>query len=95
MVFHGSLSNSKYSFVSKTLRSIQAVLNPDVIWMVSIRSPISNSSSPFSNPMGTVPSALITIGITVTFVVLPRELNTCLSFHFLWFSIGGPQERQN
>ena len=36
--------------------------------MVSTRSPTSNSSSPFSNPLVTVPKAPITIGIIVTFM---------------------------
>ena len=34
--------------------------------MVSTRPPISKSSSPFSNPLVTVPNAPITIGIIVT-----------------------------
>ena len=38
--------------------------------MVSTRVLISNSSNPFTNSLVTVPSALITIGITVTFNVL-------------------------
>ena len=36
--------------------------------MVSTRPPTSKSSSPFSNPLVTVPKALITIGIIVTFI---------------------------
>ena len=65
MVFHWSLSDSK-SQVSWTLLSILAVLNNAVVWMVSIRPPTSKSSSPFSNPLVTVPNAPITIGIIVT-----------------------------
>ena len=67
MVFHWSLSDSKSPQVSRTVLSIQAVLNV-VVWMVSTRSPISKSSSPFSNPLVTVPNAPITIGIIVTFM---------------------------
>ena len=52
--------------VSRTLLSIMAVLNNAVVWMVSIRSPTSNSSSPFRNPLVTVPNAPITTGIIVT-----------------------------
>ena len=37
-----------------------------VIWMVSVRPPISNPSSPLFKLLGTVPSASITTGITVT-----------------------------
>ena len=66
MVFYWSLSDSKSSQVSRTLLSILAVLNNAVVWMVSTRPPTSKSSSPFSNPLITVPNAPITIGIIVT-----------------------------
>ena len=66
MVFPWSLSDSKSPQVSRTLLSILAVLNNAVVWMVSTRPPTSKSSSPFSNPLVTVPNALITIGIIVT-----------------------------
>ena len=65
MVFHWSLSDSKSPQVSRTLR-IQAVLNNAVVWIVSTHPPTSKSSSPFSNPLVTVPNAPITIGIIVT-----------------------------
>ena len=68
MVFPWSLSDSKYPQVSRTLLSIQAVLNNVIVWMVSTRPPTSKSSSPFSNPFVTVPKAPITIGIIVTFM---------------------------
>ena len=66
MVFHWNLSDSKSPQVSRTLLSILAVLNNVVVWMVSARPPTSKSSSPFSNPLVTVPNAPITIGIIVT-----------------------------
>ena len=66
MVFHWSLSDSKSPQVSRTLLSILAVLNNAVVWMVSTRPPTSKSSSPFSNPLVTVPKVPITIGIIVT-----------------------------
>ena len=66
MVFHWSLSDSKSPQVSRTLLSILAVLNNAVVWMVSTRPPTSKSSSPFSNPLVTVPNSPITIGIIVT-----------------------------
>ena len=68
MVFHRSLSDSKSPQVSRTLLSILAVLNNAVVWMVSTRPPTSKSSSPFYNPLLTVPKAPITIGIIVTFM---------------------------
>ena len=66
MVFHWSLSDSKSPQVSRTLLSILAVLNNAVVWMVSTRPPTFKSSSPFSNPLVTVPNAPITIGIIFT-----------------------------
>ena len=66
MVFHRSLSDSKSPQDSRPLLSILAVLNNVAVWMVSSRSPTSKSSSPFSNPLVTVPNAPITIGIIVT-----------------------------
>ena len=68
MVFHWSLSDSKSPPVSKTLISILAVLNNAVVWMVSTLPPTTKSSSPFNNPLVTVPKAPITIGIIVTFM---------------------------
>ena len=66
MVFPWSLSDSKSPQVSRTLLSILDVLNNVVVWMVFTRPPTSKSSSPFSNPLVTVPNAPITIGIIVT-----------------------------
>ena len=65
---HWSLSDSKSPQVSCTLLSILAVFNNVVVWMVSTRPPDSKSSSPFDNPLVTVPKAPITIGIIVTFM---------------------------
>ena len=68
MVFHWSLSDSEFVPVSSTLLSIQPDLNTALVWMLSIRCPISISSRPISKPLEVVPSALITIGITVAFM---------------------------
>ena len=68
MVFHWSLSDSKSPQVSRTLLSIQAVLNNVEVRKVSTHSPTSKSSSPFNNPLVTVPKAPIMIGIIVTFM---------------------------
>ena len=70
MVFHWILSDSKSPQVSRTLLSILAVLNDAVVWMVSTRPPISKSSSPYRNPLFTVPNASITTGIIVTCMFL-------------------------
>ena len=68
MGFHWRLSDSKSPQVSRILLSILAVFNNDVFWVVSTRSPTSKSSSPFNNPLVTVPKAPIPMGIIVTFM---------------------------
>ena len=68
MAFHWSLSDRKSSQVSRTLLSILAVFNNAVVWMVSTRPPTPQSSSPFSNPLVTVPNAPITSDIIVPFM---------------------------
>ena len=68
MVFHWSLSDSKSPQVFRALLSILAILNKVLLWIVSTRPPTSKSSSPFSNPLVTVPNAPITIGIIVTYM---------------------------
>ena len=67
MLFHESLSDSKFPQVSRTLHSILADLNNAVVWMVFTCPLISKSSSPFINHLVTVPRAPITVGIIVTF----------------------------
>ena len=83
MVFHWSLSDSKSPQVSRTLLSILAVLNSAVVWMVSTRPPTSKSSSPFSNPLVTVPNAPITIGIIVTCTFHSFFLNSLARSRYL------------
>ena len=68
-VFLWCLTDNKSLQVSKTLLNIMTDLNNAVIWMVSTFPLISTSSSPLTNPLGIVPSALITISITVTFLL--------------------------
>ena len=68
MVFQWSLSDSKSPQVSRILLSILADLKNAVVWMVSTCPLISKSSSPCANPLVTVLSVPITIGITVTFM---------------------------
>ena len=65
-VFHWRLSDSKFPQVSTTLLSILADFNAAVIWMISILLLITSSSNPIPSPLMSVPSALTTIGITVT-----------------------------
>ena len=95
MVFHWSLIDSKSLQVSRTCLSILAILNNAVVWMVSTRLPTSKSTSPFDNPLVTVPKALITIGIIVTFMFhsffnsLGRYLSFFShSFSFILWSAG-------
>ena len=67
MVSHGSLNN-KSPQVFWTRLNILSDLNNVVVWMVSNRPIIFKSSSPCTNLLVTVPGALITIGIIVTFI---------------------------
>ena len=66
--FIGLSVQIKSVLVSRTFLSILADLNNAVIWRVLIRPSIFNSSSPLSNPFGIVPSASITIDITIIFL---------------------------
>ena len=97
MVFYWSLSDSKSPQVSRTFLIILVVLNNVVVYMVSTRPPTSKSSSPFNNPLVTVPKAPITIGIIVIFMfhsffnslARSRYLSFfSLSFRFILWSAG-------
>ena len=95
MVFHWSLNDNKSLQVSMTLLSILAVLSNAFVWMVSTRPPTSKTSSPFYNPLVTVPNPPITIGIIVTcmfhsfFNSLARYLSFFShSFSFILWSAG-------
>ena len=61
MVFSWILSDSKFSQVFWFLLSIMSDFNNAVVFMVSTCPRISKSSIPFTNPLGIVPSAPITI----------------------------------
>ena len=86
MIIHWSLSDSKSPQVSRTLLSILAVLNNAVVWMVSTLLPTSNSSSPFNNPLVTVPKAPITFSIIVTFMLLSFFNSLARSRYLSFFS---------
>ena len=94
MVFHWSLSDSKCPQVSRTLLSILAVFSNAVVWMVSTRPSTTKSSSPFNNPLVTVPKASITIDIIVTFMFhsffnsLARSKYLSLFSHSFSFILG-------
>ena len=66
MVFHWSVSDSKSLQLSRTLLSTLADLNNAIVWIILVRPPMSNFSSPLSKPSGNIPSAPITFDITVT-----------------------------
>ena len=68
MVFHWNLSDSKSPQVSRTRLRILAVLSNAVVWIVSVRPPISKSSRPFNNHLVIMPNASITIGTIITFM---------------------------
>ena len=92
MDIHRSLCESKSPQVSRFLLNILAVLNNAVVWMVSTHPPTSKSSSPFYNPLVTVPQTQFTIGINVTFMIhsffqfLSKVEALILLFTFFQFS---------
>ena len=59
-------ADSKSPQVSRTLPGILVDLNNDLVWVVSACVLISKFSSPFTKPLGIVPSVPITICIIVT-----------------------------
>ena len=68
MVSHWSFSACESLQVSRTRLTILADVHNAGVCMVCICPLISNSSNPFTNPLGIVPSTPTTIGITVTFM---------------------------
>ena len=56
------------------------------VWMVSARPPISIPSSLFTKPLVIVPSAPVTIGITVTFMFHSYFSSLARSMYFYLFS---------
>ena len=87
MVFYWSLRDSKSPQVSKTLLCILADFNNAVFWMVSSRIFISKSSGPIINPLVTVLSEPITIGITVTFMFHSFFSSLARSRYLSFFSL--------
>ena len=87
MVFHWSLSDCKSSQISRTLLSILADLDNDVVWIASTRPLISKSSCPCTKPLMTVPSAPITTGTTVTFMFHSYFRSLARSRYLSFFSI--------
>ena len=63
------LSDNESLQTFRTLLNILVDFNNVIVWMASIRLPISNFFRPFTKPFGIVPSAPIIIGITVTFML--------------------------
>ena len=97
IVFHWSLSDSKYPQVFRTLLRILTDFHNAVVWMVSTRPLISKFSSPLINPLVTVLRAPIIIDINVTFIFhiffssLVRSRYSSffsLSFNFTLWSAG-------
>ena len=99
MFSHWTLSDSKFSQVSRTLLSILADLTNAVVWMVSTRPLISKSSSPFTNPLVNVLRVPIIIGITVPFMFhsffpFPCKIRV-LIFLFAFFQFYSVVSREN
>ena len=100
MVFHWSLSDSKSPQVSRTLLGILAGLNNALVRMISTRPLIFKSSSPFNNPLVTLPNAPITSGVIVTFMFqffhFPSKVQVLIFFfHFLSILFCGQPGKQS
>ena len=68
MVLHKSVSESKSYQVPRTFLLVLHDLNNAVVWIVPILLLITSSSSLFSKPLRTIPSAPTTTGIIITFM---------------------------
>ena len=86
IVFHWGLSDSMFPQVFRTFLSILAEFNNAVVWVVSIRPLISNSSSPCAKPLVTVPSTLITNDITITFIFHSFFSSLAMSWYLSLYS---------
>ena len=101
MVFHYSLNDRMSPQVSRTFLSILANLNKAVVWMVSIHSLISSSSSyAFPSHWGLfqvhqLQLVLLSPSCSTGFLVLWQGPSTCLSFCFLWFSLSTRTEKSS
>ena len=87
MIFYWSMSERKSPQVSMNLLKILSDFNKAVVWVVSTRHLISKSSNPVINPLLTVPCALTTIGITVTFMFQVFFSSLARSKYLSFFSI--------
>ena len=88
MVFHWSLSDNKSPRVPRTFLSILTDLKNLTVWMFLVRRLISNSIILLSQPLGTVPSAPITTGITFTIMFhsfLSSQVRSKYLFLFVLF----------
>ena len=77
---------------SKTLLGILADLDNALVWMALILSLISNSSCPFSKALGSIPSTLTTIDITInlmfkSLLLLLLVVVVVVAFAFAYFFI--------
>ena len=84
MVFDWSLTDSKSPQIPTIPLGILANHNNSVVWMVSTRPPISNSSWALTKPLDIFPSAPITMDITaisstIAFLVLWQGLSSFLA----------------
>ena len=67
--FSLKFDDGKILKVFRTLLSILADLNNSVVWIVSARSSIFDSSKSFTKPLWIIQSVPVTIRITVTFML--------------------------
>ena len=87
MVLHWILNDSKSPQVSRPLLYIPADPNNAIVWIVCTRPLISQSSSHFTNPLVTVPSASITIPMSGTFMFHSFSNSLGMSTYLYLFSL--------
>ena len=92
MIFHGSLSDCKSPQVTRNLLDILADLKNAVVWIVSIRPPVSHFPVIFSMHFGIVTRTPITLlspslSRPKTFLVLRQGLRIGIIASFRWFSL--------
>ena len=83
MVFYWSLCDGKWPHVPRSLLNNLADLNNAVVWMVSVRPPISSFSSFLTQLFENVSNAPITISINTTLII--HKLFSFLFIYFFFF----------
>ena len=85
MVFHWSVSGSKFPQISRTFLSIVPDLNNVLVWMVTSRPPISNSSKPLD--IVAITPVIIGTTVIIMFHSFISSLATSKYLSLFWLSL--------